>query len=140
VWRDLWAVYGLRSLSRSDPNYMGRYSGDWIHRDRAYHNGTVWAWLTGPFVTAFLKVKDYKSRWRRFAYKNFLDPLFSEQVYMYGLGSIGEIFDGDWPHSPDGCISQAWSVAEPLRAYVEDVLYIRPRYEFSLPVGGDKTF
>ena len=140
VWRDLWAIYGLRSLSRSDPNYMGRYSGDWIHRDRAYHNGTVWAWLTGPFVTAFLKVKDYKSRWRRFAYKNFLDPLFSEQVYMYGLGSIGEIFDGDWPHSPDGCISQAWSVAEPLRAYVEDVLYIRPRYEFSLPVGGDKNF
>ena len=138
VWRDLWAVYGLRSLSRSDPNYVGRYSGDWIHRDKAYHNGTVWAWLTGPFVTAFLKVKGHEQRWREFAYKNFIEPLFSEQVYMYGLGSIGEIFDGDWPHRPDGCISQAWSVAEPLRAYFEDVLYLRPRYEASLTsdIGG----
>lgn len=129
VWKELWAIYGLRTLSRDDPNYVGRYIGGWAHRDRTYHNGTVWAWLTGSFIKAFLKVRRYEADWRRFAYRNFLEPLLNEQIYRYGLGTIGEIFDGEWPHRPDGCISQAWSVAEILRAYVEDILYVRPPYK-----------
>jgi len=125
----LWGRYGLRTLASSDPRYMGRYKGDRRQRDRAYHNGTVWAWLTGPFVTAFLKTKKYAQKWRSFAFENFLKPLFQEEPLRVGLGTISEIFDGDPPHEPDGCIAQAWSVAEPLRAYVEDVALKRPPYE-----------
>jgi predicted glycogen debranching enzyme len=129
VWRRLWATYGLRSLSPDDPGYIGRYIGDFPHRDSAYHNGTAWAWLTGPFVTAFLKARDHGAYWRRFAFERFLQPLFHEETRRAGLGTISEILDGDPPHLPRGCISQAWSVAEPLRAYVEDVLLQRPPYE-----------
>jgi predicted glycogen debranching enzyme len=129
VWRSLWASYGLRSLSPDDPRYVGRYIGDFPHRDSAYHNGTVWAWLTGPFVTAFLRARNHEAYWRSFAFEKFLQPLFYGELRRAGLGSISEIFDGDPPHLPRGCISQAWSVAEPLRAYVEDVLLQRPPYE-----------
>ena len=132
VWEGLWGTYGLRSLSSEDPRYIGKYVGGFDHRDTAYHNGTVWAWLLGPFVTAFLKAKKHKEYWRRFAFENFLRPVFFEQTSRAGLGTISEIFDGDPPHSPRGCISQAWSVAEPLRAYVEDVLLKRPPYERTL--------
>ena len=132
VWKGLWGTYGLRSLSSEDPRYVGRYVGGFDHRDTAYHNGTVWAWLLGPFVTAFLKAKKHSERWSRFAYANFLRPIFTEQVTRTGLGTVSEIFDGDPPHSPRGCISQAWSVAEPLRAYVEDVLLKRPPHERAL--------
>jgi len=129
VWRELWGVYGLKSLSSDDPNYIRRYTGDFASRDAAYHNGTVWAWLLGPFVTAFLKTKSYTTYWRRFAFENFLQPLFHEEIHRAGLGTLSEIFDGDSPHLPRGCISQAWSVAEPLRAYVEDILFNRPPWE-----------
>jgi len=121
--------YGLKTLPEDDERYVGRYAGNWAHRNHAYHNGTVWPWLLGPFVTAFLKVKKHDEKWRRFAFNNFLRSLFQEQVFQGGLGSISEIFDGDPPHTPQGCISQAWSVAEPLRAYVEDVLMRRPPFE-----------
>lgn len=121
--------YGLRSLAGDDQRYVGRYAGDWSHRNHAYHNGTVWPWLLGPFVTAFLKARGYDEKWQGFAFDNFLRPLFREQLFQGGLGSISEIFDGDPPHTPQGCISQAWSVAEPLRAYVEDVLMKRPPFE-----------
>ncbi len=139
VWRGLWGTYGLGSLSSADPGYIGRYVGGFDHRDTAYHNGTVWAWLLGPFVTAFLKVKKHKAYWRRFAFEEFLRPVFLEQTLRAGLGTISEIFDGDPPHSPRGCISQAWSVAEPLRAYVEDILLKRPPYEGNLG-GGPRSF
>ncbi|KYH40132.1 MAG: glycogen debranching protein [Candidatus Bathyarchaeota archaeon B63] len=129
VWRRLWAIYGLRTLSPDDPRYIGRYMGDFAHRDSAYHNGTVWAWLTGPFVTAFLKARDHGAYWRRFAFERFLQPLFYDEIGRSGLGTISEVFDGDPPHLPGGCISQAWSVAEPMRAYVEDILLHRPPYE-----------
>jgi len=129
VWEKLRGIYGLRSLSPDDPKYIGRYAGGFIDRDRAYHNGTVWAWLLGPFVTAFLKAKNYEAYWRRFAFENFLQPTFYEETRRAGLGTISEIFDGNPPHSPKGCVSQAWSVAEPLRAYIEDVLLIRPKWE-----------
>jgi predicted glycogen debranching enzyme len=129
VWKSLWGKYGLRTLPSFDPSYRGRYEGNRTQRDHAYHNGTVWAWLTGPFITAFLKAKKHLQKWRSFAFENFLKPLLQEAIFKAGLGTISEIFDGEPPHEPRGCIAQAWSVAEPLRAYVEDVLLKRPPYE-----------
>jgi predicted glycogen debranching enzyme len=129
VWRQLWGVYGLKTLPRNDSRYFGRYLGNWGHRDQAYHNGTVWTWLLGPFVTAFLKLKGYKASWRDFAFKNFMYPLVSTQLFEAGLATFSEIFDGNEPHLPRGCIAQAWSVAETLRAYIEDIALIRPPNE-----------
>jgi predicted glycogen debranching enzyme len=129
VNRELLTPYGLRTLARNDPKYVGVYSGDRRSRDEAYHNGTVWPWLQGPFTTAFLKTKGYDAYRREYALKSFILPLFTEQALKVGLGTISEIFDSEPPHTPRGCISQAWSVAEPLRAYVEDVMLIRPKYE-----------
>jgi len=129
VRKRLWGQYGLKTLPETDPRYIGKYLGDWTHRDSAYHNGTVWAWLLGPFTTAFLKTKNHEEHWRDFAFKSFLQPLFREEIHHAGLGTISEIFDGDAPHRSRGCIAQAWSVAEPLRAYVEDVAFVRPPHE-----------
>jgi len=129
VWKRLWGTYGLKTLPETDSKYLGKYIGDWGRRDSAYHNGTVWTWLLGPFITAFLKTKSHEERWRKFAFRNFLQPLFQMQLFQAGLGTISEIFDGDEPHRFRGCISQAWSVAEPLRAYVEDVTLNRAKYE-----------
>jgi len=129
VHKELLTPYGLRTLARSDSRYVGLYFGDRRSRDKAYHNGTVWPWLLGPFTTAFLKTKGYADFRREHALKNFLLPLLTEQIFKAGLGTISEIFDGDSPHSPRGCIAQAWSIAEPLRAYVEDVMQIRPEHE-----------
>lgn len=128
----LWGTYGLKTLPEDDPRYVGKYSGGWVQRENAYHNGTVWPWLLGPFTTAFLKANNHEERWRTFAFRTFLQPLFQEGVFQAGLGTLSEIFDGDPPHEPRGCVSQAWSVAEPLRAYVEDVMLRRPPYEHQL--------
>lgn len=129
IFEKLWGIYGLKTLPDDDSRYMGEYLGDWLHRDNAYHNGTVWAWLLGPFTTAFLKTKKHEACWRNFAFKRFLHPLFCEEIHREGLGTVSEIFDGDEPHVSRGCISQAWSVAEPLRAYIEDVALKRPPLE-----------
>lgn len=129
IWKKLWGKYGLRTLTSSDHRYRGRYEGNRTQRDQAYHNGTVWAWLTGPFITAFLKTKRHAERWRTFAFNDFLKPLFQEEIFRAGLGTVGEVFDGDHPHESNGCIAQAWSVAEPLRAYTEDIALKRPPYE-----------
>jgi len=129
VHKVLLTPYGLRTLSRNDQRYIGFYAGDRNSRDRAYHNGTVWPWLLGPFTKAFLKAKGYTEYRREYALKNFLMPLFATQVLKVGLGHLNEIFDGEPPHRPRGCIAQAWSVAEPLRAYVEDVMHVRPEHE-----------
>jgi predicted glycogen debranching enzyme len=129
VYQRLWGKYGLKTLPDDDPRYNGKYFGNWTQRDTAYHNGTIWPWLIGPFTTAFLKTKGYAEPWRNFAFKNFLNPLFRDQLTQAALGTISEIFDGDEPHRPRGCISQAWSISEPLRAYVEDVAYKRPAHE-----------
>ncbi len=125
----LWTPYGLRTLSAKSSEYRGRYAGSWTDRAKAYHNGTAWPWLLGPFVTAFLKVKGHLPKSREFAFENFLQPLFNEQTAQAGLGTLSEVYDGDPPHSPGGCVSQAWSVAEPLRALVEDVWLSRPNFE-----------
>jgi predicted glycogen debranching enzyme len=131
----LWTPYGLRTLSPDDPKYRGRYSGNWAERNYAYHNGTAWAWLIGPFVAAFLKTKSFDEEWRKFAFENFLRPFFEEQIVQAGVGTLSEVFSGDQPHSPGGCISQAWSVAEPLRAYIENVLLEQPDFEKSILEG-----
>jgi predicted glycogen debranching enzyme len=125
VQRELLTPCGLRTLARSDSRYKGRYIDDRRSRDKAYHNGTVWAWLLGPYVTACRKARHNNA----YELKNRLMPLFTQQINQAGLGTVNEVFDGDPPHIPRGCIAQAWSVAEPLRAYIEDVLEIRPKYE-----------
>jgi glycogen debranching enzyme len=125
VQRELLTPCGLRTLARTEPGYRGVYVGGRRSRDQAYHNGTVWAWLLGPYVTAFRKVKSNSE----YELKNCLMPFFTQQIIQAGLGTISEIFDGDPPHTARGCIAQAWSIAEPLRAYVEDVLQVRPKHE-----------
>jgi predicted glycogen debranching enzyme len=129
VQRELLTPCGLRTLARNDPRYKGAYQGDRQSRDHAYHNGTVWPWLLGPFTTAFLKAKGHSNYTLEYALKTLITPLFTQQITQAGLGTINEVFDGDSPHTPRGCVAQAWSVAEPLRAYVEDVLQIRPKHE-----------
>jgi predicted glycogen debranching enzyme len=109
--RRLLTPYGLRTLSPDDPAYRGRYDGDARGRDGAYHQGTVWPWLLGPFALAHHRV--YGDKVVALA---FLDPL-RDHLDDYGIGSIAEVFDGDPPHAPAGCIAQAWSVAETLRAW-----------------------
>ncbi|MCS6860846.1 MAG: amylo-alpha-1,6-glucosidase [Abditibacteriales bacterium] len=119
VGGELLTPYGLRSLSPRSAGYVGRYEGNQWQRDGAYHQGTVWAWLMGPFITAYVKVHRRTPKAKREA-AAFIEPLRAHLLDA-GLGSISEIFDGDPPHAPKGCIAQAWSVAEILRAYVEDV-------------------
>ena len=104
---------GLRSLSPDDPDYRPRYEGDRHKRDGAYHNGTVWAWLIGPYITGYLRA--FGKSTENIAYCRGLVDNFEPQVLTFGLGSIAEIFDGDPPHCPRGCVAQAWSVAELLR-------------------------
>ncbi len=118
VKRDLLTPYGLRSLAPSDPQYRGRYEGDQRSRDGAYHQGTVWPWLMGPFITAYMKVNGRTKKGREKAAQWLAS--FREHLSDAGLGQVSEIFDGDAPHRPRGCIAQAWSVAELLRAAVED--------------------
>jgi predicted glycogen debranching enzyme len=129
VQREFLTTRGLRTLSRSDPRYKHIYTGIMSMRDQAYHNGAVWPWLFGPFIRAYFKANDHTETNTAFISKNVIQPLFEQQLLEGGLGTVNEIFDGDPPHAPRGCIAQAWSVAEPLRAYVEDVLQIRPRFE-----------
>ena len=124
VWQELYFSYGLRSLSPSSPEYRGTYGGDVVQRDGAYHQGTGWGWLIGPFITAFRRVNGYSIDSKVIAEK-FIAPM-KAHLWHHGLGSVSEIFDGDPPHAPKGCYSQAWSVAEVLRAYVEDILGISP--------------
>ncbi|HEY4157682.1 MAG TPA: amylo-alpha-1,6-glucosidase [Polyangiaceae bacterium] len=114
VEQKLWTPLGLRSLSPDDPAYRGRYQGGVWERDTAYHQGTVWPWLMGPFVEAWLKARGSTSDAKREARERFATPLL-EHLERAGLGHISEIADGDAPHTPRGCPFQAWSVSELLR-------------------------
>ncbi len=120
VWKELYTAYGLRSLSPGSPQYRGCYRGDQYARDSAYHQGTVWAWLAGPFVTAFAKTLGKEPQYAGIT-ADLLKP-FEDHLRNACLGNISEIFDGDEPLVPRGSCAQAWSVAEVLRAYTEDVL------------------
>ena len=119
VEEQLLTPVGLRTLSPQDPRFRPRCDGGVAERDSAYHQGTAWPFLLGVFVTAWLKVNgtgaDEKTKAR-----TFLDGL-ADHLHQACLGHVSEIFDGQAPHVPRGCIAQAWSVAEPLRALVEDL-------------------
>src|SRR5690606_25299726 len=103
---------GLRSLAPGHPDYQPVYFGDLRTRDAAYHQGTVWAWLIGPFVDAWLRVYPDDTD----AIRGWLDGLV-QHLDEACIGSVREIFDAEQPHTPRGCVSQAWSVAEALRCW-----------------------
>ena len=111
VERELLTPYGLRTLAPGEAGYRGRYEGDVVSRDSAYHQGTVWPWLIGAYIDAYLRVHQGGEEHCR----TLLAPLMAS-LDEAGVGQISEIYDGDPPHTPRGCIAQAWSVAEVLRA------------------------
>ncbi|MGH8006188.1 MAG: amylo-alpha-1,6-glucosidase [Candidatus Binatia bacterium] len=110
----LWTPLGLRSLAPGEPGYAPRYEGGARERDGAYHQGTVWPWLIGPFVEAWVRVRGDTAETRQEARARYLAPLL-QHLDEAGLGHISEIVDGDAPHTPRGCPFQAWSVGEVLR-------------------------
>ncbi len=124
VRRELLTPYGLRTLSPSDSHYVPHYGGDPHSRDSAYHQGTVWPWLLGPFITAYLTVADDRQSARQQA-EAWLKPL-QDHLSQAGLGHISEVFDAEPPYTPGGCFAQAWSVGELLRAALEDVYALAP--------------
>jgi predicted glycogen debranching enzyme len=114
VQEQLATPFGLRSLSPRHPDYKPKYYGDLRARDAAYHQGTVWAWLIGPYIDAWLRVHHGD-----FAGARKLVEQFQEQLDKECLGTISEIFDAEPPYEPRGCVAQAWSVAEVLRSWVK---------------------
>ena len=127
VQEKLTTIFGIKTLSSDEPGYIGTYLGN-HNRDQAYHNGTVWPWLMGPFIKSYIKINNYNKKERKFAFENFVKPMLD----VFGPnwdGSIYEIFDADPVYTPRGCITQAWSVAEILRCWVEDIKNIKPKYE-----------
>jgi len=116
IERELLTPRGLRTLSPRDPRYIGRYQGDPRSRDGSYHQGTVWPWLMGPYTTAYSRTfgKEVGRKFASLWLKN-----FQEHLHEACLGQVSEIFDGDAPHTPRGCVAQAWSVAEILRCWVK---------------------
>lgn len=123
VKEQLLTPVGLRTLSPTDSRYRARYEGGVLERDSAYHQGTVWPFLLGSFVTAWIKVYGKNATVLKQA-RSFLDGI-DTHVKEACLGQVSEIFDAEAPHAPRGCYAQAWSVAEPLRALIED-LGIKP--------------
>ena len=120
VERELLTPYGLRTLNEQDPNYKGRYEGDPYHRDSAYHQGTVWPWLIGPFISAYLKVHGSTEETRQHA-RGLLKPL--EEHFSDGcLGQISEIYDGSVPQFERGCFAQAWSVGQIMQVLSEEIV------------------
>jgi len=110
--RALLTSYGLRSLASNQPDYRGIYTGNPLQRDGAYHQGTVWGWLLGHYAIAHLRVHGNPAKAREL-----LEPMV-HHLYSHGVGTMSEIFDGDAPMQPRGCIAQAWTVAEILRAWL----------------------
>ncbi|MEW6222208.1 MAG: amylo-alpha-1,6-glucosidase [Candidatus Hadarchaeota archaeon] len=116
--------FGLRSLAKDEPGYIGKYGGGQWDRDMAYHQGTVWSWLIGPFITAYVRLTGSSKK-----AEGLLENLVGGHLKEAGLGTVSEIFDGDEPHLPGGCISQAWSVGEIIRCYSENIKGIKPPFE-----------
>jgi glycogen debranching enzyme len=114
VQEKLMTPLGLRSLAPGEPGYCPRYEGGVRERDGAYHQGTVWPWLIGPFVEAWVRVRCSSNEVKREARERFLDPML-EHLYDAGIGHVSEIADADAPHTPRGCPFQAWSLGEVLR-------------------------
>ena len=114
---NLYTPVGLRSLPKSDSHYVPVYGGDQWHRDSAYHQGTVWSWLLGPYIDALIKVKSEKAEVKK------VIENFAYHLTEGCIGSVSEIFDADAPHHPRGCVAQAWGVAELLRVIKDHRLY-----------------
>ena len=114
VETSLYTPMGLRSLAPGEPGYISHYEGDVWHRDSAYHQGTVWPWLIGPFVEAWARVRGNSAEVKSLARKQFLEPLYSH-LDQAGLGHLSEIADPEPPYTPRGCPFQAWSLGELLR-------------------------
>jgi glycogen debranching enzyme len=114
VEEKLWTPLGLRSLAFGEAGYAAHYSGGVLQRDGAYHQGTVWPWLIGPFVEAWVRVRGGTNEAKRQAREKFLTPILAH-LDEAGLGHISEIADATAPHTPRGCPFQAWSVGEALR-------------------------
>lgn len=131
VQKELLTPWGLRTLSPSDPAYHGHYAGGVTERDAAYHQGTVWPWLMGPFVEAWLRVHGDTAMRRRLASVQYLQPM-ENYFQSYGLGHLAEVADGDSPHHPGGCPFQAWSLGEYLRLKF-DVLAAKRRISQKTP-------
>jgi glycogen debranching enzyme len=113
---------GLRSLAPGDRDYKAQYFGDLRTRDAAYHQGTVWGWLVGPFIDAWLKVYPDDINGARRVLQGLVPHL--DQAC---IGSISEVFDAEAPFTPRGCIAQAWSVAEFLRSWIKlDMVRLKP--------------
>lgn len=111
----LYTPVGLRSLAPDHPAYRPHYGGNPLMRDSAYHQGTVWSWLLGPYATALVRIRGHRGRKQAESILERIVPHLGDA----GIGTISEIFDADPPHLPRGCMAQAWSVGEILRAYVE---------------------
>ena len=114
VEEKLWTPLGLRSLALGEAGYTAYYSGGVLQRDGAYHQGTVWPWLIGPFVEAWVRIRGGSNEAKREAREKFLGPILAH-LDEAGLGHISEIADATAPHTPRGCPFQAWSVGEALR-------------------------
>jgi len=123
VEEKLYTPVGLRSLAAHAPGYRPHYGGDQWSRDSAYHQGTVWSWLLGPLITAIVRVEGEAGKKRA---KQLLENI-TPHLRDAGIGTISEIFDAEPPHSPRGCMAQAWGVAEVLRAYIEEVMAEKPK-------------
>ncbi|MDI3526734.1 MAG: hypothetical protein PWR03_917 [Tenuifilum sp.] len=109
--KELYTPKGLRTLSPNNPHYVGRYEGDQPTRDSAYHQGTAWPWLLGAYVEAHFRINPT----RAVNIANEILESFKEDIGIHGICTISEVYDGDPPQRPNGCISQAWSVAEIIR-------------------------
>lgn len=120
VTEKLLTPYGLRTLSPDDSRYQGSYEGDQWSRDGAYHQGTVWPWLMGPFLEAYFVMSGRSPESKQWV-RELIQPLI-DHLQQAGLGTVSEVFDGDPPHEPRGCPAQAWSVAELLRIWIENGL------------------
>ena len=114
ITEKLLTPFGLKSLSPDDPEYIGYYEGDRYMRDSAYHRGTVWSWLMGPYIRGLLKFNNGNESVREFCLN--LIKTFTTHLSDGCIGSVSEIFDGEFPNNPKGCFAQAWGVAELIRA------------------------
>jgi predicted glycogen debranching enzyme len=118
VEQRLWTPMGLRSLASGEPGYVNQYHGGVRERDGAYHQGTVWPWLAGPFIEAWVRVHGDTPGVKKMARERYLNPLL-QHLHEEGLGHVPEIADADLPHTPRGCPFQAWSLGEVMRVLFE---------------------
>jgi glycogen debranching enzyme len=116
----LYTPKGLRSLSPDDPEYCSYYTGNQYYRDKAYHQGTVWSWLLGPYIDCLIRIEGNIAG--KIEAKKVIED-FIPHLSEAGIGTVSEIFDAEPPFFPKGCIAQAWGVSEILRVYLGYKLY-----------------